>query len=202
MDRLEEQFTLIMKIWRNVFSETDGAFRKYEKSKSGRKWGYSSTINLALWDASYLAFADLLYEYPTEPIYVQCKDKLLAAMQDLFESGMLDLSGTVTVAKFMERKDIIHKAMKKVLSKEPVRTRSFKNVKELREKLFIAQDGLCSICSQTIDMNRIHDGNYVHLDHIVPFSKGRNVFNFSIILICAIVKLIILIHYFLIILLG
>ena len=171
MDRLEKQFLLIMKIWRNVFSETDGAFRKWEESKSG-KWGWSSTIYPALWDACYLAYADLLYEFPTEPIYAQCKDKLQAAMQDLFKSGKLDVGGTVTVAKFMERKDVIHKAMKKVLSEEPSRVRGFKNVKELREKLFVAQDGLCPICNQTIDGNRIHDGDYVHLDHIIPFSEG------------------------------
>ena len=171
MDRLEGQFLLIMKIWRNVFSESDGAFRKWEESKSG-KWGWSSSINPALWDACYLAYADLLYEFPTEPIYAQCKDKLQAAMQDLFKSGELDVGGTVTVAKFMERKDVIHKAMKTILSEEPPRTRGFKNVKELREKLFVAQDGLCAICHQTIDGNRIHDGDYVHLDHIIPFSEG------------------------------
>ncbi len=172
MDRLETEFSTIMKIWRNVFSESDGAFRKWEKSKSG-KWVWSSSINAPLWDACYLAFADLLYEYPTEPIYAQCKDKLYCAMQDLFRSGTLDLSGTVTVAKFMERKDVIHKAMKKVLSEEPRRTRTFTNTKELREKLFIVQGGLCTICNQTIDGNRIHDGSYVHVDHKTAWSKGK-----------------------------
>jgi hypothetical protein len=175
MERLQDQFCLIMKIWRNVFSETDGAFRKWEMAKNG-KWSYSSSIVPPLWDSMYLAFADLLYDYPTEPIYAQCKDELQLALQNLFKSGKLDVSGTVTVAKFMERKDVIHKAIKNVLKdaseKRPKRVRNFKNIESLRQDLYLIQGGRCAICNSSIDESRIQDGNYVHIDHIVPWSKG------------------------------
>lgn len=175
MEKLEEQFSIIMKIWRNVFSETDGAFRKWEINKS-RERVWSSSIVTPLWDVMYLAFADLLYDYPTEPLYAFCKDKLQSSIQDLFETGELDVSGTVTVAKFMERKDTIHKAMKKVLkdasTQRPRQVRRFKNVESLRMDLYFAQGGRCAICNSTIDKNRIQDGDYVHLDHIKPYSKG------------------------------
>jgi 5-methylcytosine-specific restriction endonuclease McrA len=178
MEKLEEQFTTIMKIWRNVFSESDGAFRKWEKSKRG-KYAWSPSIVSALWDVMYLAFADLLIEYPTEPVYAQCKDELQLTIQGLFESKELDVSGTVTVPKFMERKDTIHKALQKVLKKaadkqrqQPRRSRNFKNIETLRRDLYIAQIGRCPICGQTIDPKRIQDGDYVHIDHIKPWSKG------------------------------
>ena len=34
------------------------------------------------------------------------------------------------------------------------------------------QDGKCSECGGAIDERRIDQGDYVHLDHIVPHSKG------------------------------
>ena len=30
----------------------------------------------------------------------------------------------------------------------------------------------CSICNSSIDKTRLNDGNYVHIDHDVPYSKG------------------------------
>lgn len=176
MAKLEQQFALVMKIWRNVFSESDGAFRKWEQSKNGKNWSWSSSIIAPLWDVMYLVFADLLIEYPTEPIYAQCKDELQAAIKDLFQSGKLDVSGTVTVPKFMERKDAIHKAAKAVLKEASnnasKRGRNFSNVETLKRDLHNAQRGKCAICESTIDERRLDDGDYVHLDHILPWSKG------------------------------
>jgi len=179
MEKLEEQFSFIMRVSRNIFSESDGAFRKWEKSAKSGKWGWSSSIVAPFWDACYLAFADLLFDFPTEPIYAQSKDDLQKAIQDLFESEKLDISGTVTVAKFMERKDIIYSTLKATLQANALknagrRTRNFKNVEALREELYVAQGGRCSICNSTIDKNRLHDGSYVHIDHIQPWSQGGN----------------------------
>ena len=113
----------------------------------------------------------------TEPIYAVCKDELLSTMQDLFESGKLVVSGTVTVAKFMERKDVIYKAMKKVLNSKkrnvPRRQgRDFKIDESFRRDLYSSQGGRFPICDSTIDESRLLDGDYVHIDHIVPWSKG------------------------------
>jgi len=177
LEKLEEQFTFIMKAWRNVFSETDGAFRKWEKSSRNGKWTWSSSIIAPLWDVMYLVFSDLLFEFPTEPVYAQCKDELQITIKRLFETEKLDISGTVTVTKFMERHDTLLKALRDVLKRgseqqQSPRRRNFKEAELLRRELYIKQDGLCSICYSTIDKNRIDDGNYVHLDHSMPFSKG------------------------------
>lgn len=175
LEKLEKQFTTIMRIWRNVFSETDGAFRKYEQKKNG-EWSWSTSINAQLWDAMYLAFADLLITYPREPIYTGCKDTLQSAIKDLFEKGELDVSGAVTIPKFMERKDIILNALKNVLKnmsdEDKTDSRNFKDVAKLKIDLYKAQGGRCTICNQTIDRNRLDDGDYVNLDHVMPYSKG------------------------------
>lgn len=175
LKKLEEQFTTIMKIWRNVFSESDGAFRKYEQKKNG-EWSWSTSINAQLWDAMYLVFAELLISYPRETIYTKCKDKLQSAIKDLFEKGELDVSGVVTIPKFMERKNTIFNALNNVLEKVPDNdkrdSRNFKDVAKLKKDLYKAQSGRCTICNQTIDPNRLDDGDYVNLDHVMPYSKG------------------------------
>eukprot|EP00594_Rhizosolenia_setigera_P014879 CAMPEP_0178963618 /NCGR_PEP_ID=MMETSP0789-20121207/15140_1 /TAXON_ID=3005 /ORGANISM="Rhizosolenia setigera, Strain CCMP 1694" /LENGTH=533 /DNA_ID=CAMNT_0020648139 /DNA_START=368 /DNA_END=1969 /DNA_ORIENTATION=+ len=172
LEKLEEKFTTIMKIWRNVFSESDGAFRKYDQKKNG-EWSWSTSINAQIWDAMYLVVA---FTYPKEPIYTKCKDKLQSAIKDLFEKGELDVSGAVTIPKFIERKNTIFNALNNVLEKVPDKdkrdSRNFKNGAKLKKDLYKAQNGRCTICNQTIDPNRLDDGAYVNLDHKIPYSKG------------------------------
>jgi hypothetical protein len=172
--RQEEEFKFIMKVWRNVFSESDGAFRVWSMQRNG-KWGWSSTISSGLWDVMYLVLSELRHTYPTEPIYMQQKEEIQETIKELFQKEKLEVSSAVTVAKFMERRDIIRRALSAVLRNGGATSssrRQFPDSNNLKESLFESQNGLCAICGNEIDRRRLGDGTYVNLDHVKPFSLG------------------------------
>lgn len=175
LQRRGEEFVFVMKVWRNVFSEEGGAFRAWTWSDRNAKWQWSPSVSMGLWDVLYSVLVELRHSFPTEPIYMQNKEILKRAIQDLFESGKLEVSTTVTITKFLARRDTIRSALLAVLQKgqpDKASRRRFANTKALRERLFHQQEGMCSICGTGIDQQRLEEGDYVHLDHIVPFSKG------------------------------
>mmetsp|Transcript_60103 Transcript_60103/g.178202 ORF Transcript_60103/g.178202 Transcript_60103/m.178202 type:complete len:621 (-) Transcript_60103:80-1942(-) len=181
---LENEFRFVIKVWRGVFGDSDGAFRVWEGNGGKGSWGRS--INPALWDATYSVLSDLRRHYPAEVDYIRRQEELRGAVKYLFKSGMLDVSGIVTVPKYMERRHIIYNALRKALSPPAtsdsmttttppgLRPRTFPNITKLRSVLFQNQDGHCSICGGTIEEARLQDGKYVHIDHMVPYSKGGN----------------------------
>ncbi|KAL7576755.1 hypothetical protein ACA910_005670 [Epithemia clementina (nom. ined.)] len=210
----EEEFKFIMKIWRNVFSEEDGAFRAWEPKASSKNttttnnnngetttsWSWSAGIKGQLWDVLYVVSKELRLKYPTEPVYTRNKQQLKHVMKQLFELGQLDLTGPTSTAKFLHRRDTLVPALTNVLREDvgaggegtgvgggattattttrihPVaygqQRRSFSNALALKVDLYEEQKGLCTLCQQSIDRNRLDDGSYVHLDHVIPYSKG------------------------------
>lgn len=165
LERLAKEFIWIMKVWRNVMD--DGAFRVWQNGS------WSPGINKALWDVQYSVLAEIRQVYSAEPPYTRCKDRIKGAVKEMLSSGALDLSGTLTFAKFTERRDMLRRKLFDILqSDDGARRRSFDNPGLLREKLFVQQGGICPICNTTIDRSRIQDTSYVHIDHVHPFSKG------------------------------
>jgi hypothetical protein len=154
-----------MRIVRNVCG--DMAFRNPRKP---------SGISPARWDALYAALCDLRLEYPSEVAYIQNKDALgdsiarVLGDEDIWDSG-------ISTKKFVNRRNLLLNSMRDVLRQDasipnPKTSRSFSNERRLKQELYETQNGLCSICQQSIDLERLFDGSYVHLDHVHPFSKG------------------------------
>ena len=180
--RLREQFEFMLQIWGNIFSGTKGQFRTWtEKNKGQGDWHWNTqkqnrtSISVALWDVTYVVTGELRVRYPNPQMYTKCKDKLIQSIQHMFETNPNAFSGQVTSKKFAERKDILLQALATVLEEaNPQRgPRAFRDPDgQLREDLLVQQDGLCAICHQTLDPSRILDGDYAHMDHVVPYSKG------------------------------
>ena len=175
---MEEEFKFVMKVMRYLFSEDNGAFRVWSASQkmdgTSTTWAWSTSINLNLWDAMYLVVAELRHSFPKESMLARHKNGIRTAVKKLFESDELDLSGT-TGSKFNQRCHVIGGSLLDVVlaSDGSAVSRAFPDYDgKLRQDLFTAQNGLCTICQDTIDESRISDGSYVHIDHIKPFSKG------------------------------
>ena len=168
----KEEFEFVVKVCRNIFSESDGAFRVWSKQKNG-SWGWNRTITVGMWDVMYLVLAELRQQYPTEPVYIRQKEKIQAAIKDLFTTGALDISGPISTQKFYERRNLLSRVLSDVLGNDGGgETRSFRLAQKEKVALFDNQGGLCAICGGTMDKTRLDDGSYVHVDHIHPFSKG------------------------------
>ena len=175
LQQREEEFIFIMRVWRNVFSEDDGAFRAWVPSSKGNSkstWSWAPKITVGFWDVMYTVLVELRHLHPTEPVYMQNKEALKRAIQELFETEKLEVTSTVTIKKFLNRRNTIRRALLKVLDGASPTKRMFSHSKILKEQLFHKQNGQCSICGHAIDERRLNDGSYVHLDHVVPFSKG------------------------------
>ena len=106
-------------------------------------------------------------------MYTKCRAELQKAMKDLFHGQDLDLSQS-SAAKLLQRKELFKETLRKVLSalNPSLDRRTFPDNKTWRKKLYDKQEGLCAICKQALDAHRIADGEYAHLDHRIPHSKG------------------------------
>ena len=171
LQKYEDDFVFVMKVWRNVFSENAGAFRSWNQEKDGT-WSWTKSIKPQFWDVSYVVFKELRNEFPSEAVYTRNKEKLQNAIKRLFESGELDFNGPTSVAKFIHRRTIMTKTLAAILREQQDGKRQFDNPEKLKRKLYEQQRGLCTICNQSIDFHRLDDGSYVHLDHIRPYSMG------------------------------
>lgn len=181
LQKLRDQFEFTIKIWRNVFSGTDGVFRAWTERKESKNWHWKTSkykgtsISVPLWDAMYSVTGELRTRFPNPQMYTKCRDKLIRAIQEMFEMNPSVFMGHATAKKFAERKDLLQRTLAPVLRKANPQQggRSFRDDGgQLKEELFAKQRGKCTICAQTLDVNRILDGKYAHIDHIEPYSKG------------------------------
>ena len=178
---LKERLGFMLDVWDKVFSGTNGQFRAWVEVNRGRgDWDWNrrkqkkTTISTALWDAMFFVTDEMRTQYPNVQMYIKCKDGLVHAIQQVFETHGTAFAGQVTAKKFLESKDILLQAIRPVLEQAnpPRGSRAFRDPDELRKQLFQAQGGKCGICQQTLDPDRILDGRYAHLDHVIPYSQG------------------------------
>ena len=67
--------------------------------------------------------------------------------------------------------DIFDEELKKCV-KVGVDQRNFPRALETDRKLFDKQSGVCPLCQNAIDEDRLADTSYTEIDHIKPWSKG------------------------------
>ena len=179
-DYLEKkaEFEFVMRVVRDVFGPEKGAFCEYKEDKKGNfQWKSNyhngTPIHMRVWEAKYGAVADLRCHGFKESHFLENQVGIVEAMKGLFRSKELDL-GKPTMTKHAQNRDKIFSAMRSCLesSNNNAEPRSFPDSASLRQELFMKQGGKCSECGGEIDKGRINDGNYVHLDHKVPYSKG------------------------------
>ncbi|CAB9510309.1 Protein of unknown function DUF262 [Seminavis robusta] len=171
LSRRKTEFEFIMKVWGNVFSEDNGAFRTWTKDG-----GWGNNISKPFWPLMYAVLTEMKRKYPKAQMYTECKKELQNATKSLFTKHKLALSPQ-SGKKFLEQKALVDRVLSEVLSKaNPEHNngprRFAGDLDELRQRLYDKQEGNCNICNQTLDAKRIHDGSYAHLDHKTPHSKG------------------------------
>lgn len=61
-----------------------------------------------------------------------------------------------------------------IMAESPIRDtrRNFPLDIKGKETLYDRQYGYCTICDQSLDLKRIGDGRYVHIDHAIAHSRG------------------------------
>lgn len=95
----------MMKVARNVYE--DHPFRKWVPGRSQHKeYGWSKSIAPPLWDAGYLALAELLKEF--KPVqFTESKREIVNALKMSYEQGFFaqDTAAGITEKKFLARKD-------------------------------------------------------------------------------------------------
>jgi hypothetical protein len=169
------EFLNVVKVARGVFGEA--AFRKWapsSKRQNANDYVWSTGVSLPFWDAAYPALAELLIEF--QPVqFTQAKDNIVQALKESFESGFFrDNVGGMSKKQFIARKNefrrLVSDAIRQVSNSRLDDKRSFSP--GLRVQLHEAQSGKCGICNQIMDIRRLDDGKYVHIDHILPHSKG------------------------------
>ena len=132
-------------------------------------------MSTALWDVMLSVTFELRTQYPNVQMYTKCRDKLVRTFQEIFEEDGASFAGAVSAKKFLERKDVVLTKIRLVLEEAnpPRGSRSFQDPDGSRRRdLFHQQDGRCGICKQTLDPDRIDDGQYAHIDHKVPYARG------------------------------
>lgn len=161
--RQRSEFESVLRVARQVFG--DRAFRKIRKKQD--------TISATLWDAKFCAIAELLTVH-REIDFTKAKDRIASKLHESLETGFLSEDDNVTSGpKFIARKDQLKAMMQDAINHKRVprdRRRNFST--KLKHDLFERQNGLCGLCEQTIDQHRLEERNYVHIDHIIPHSKG------------------------------
>jgi 5-methylcytosine-specific restriction endonuclease McrA len=172
----KETFLFIMKVCGNVFAEDRAAFRVWQKQSDDEAWAWNKQISLPLWDSMYMALAELMVKYPRVSMYTKCKKELQMAAKALFEEhNLMPELQKKSKTKHLERKELIKRVLDEVLEEaNPNATgpREFSNREMLIPQLYQKQGGFCTRCEQTLDIDRIMDGRYAHIDHIQPYSKG------------------------------
>lgn len=75
---------------------------------------------------------------------------------------------------FLRRRDELKELMKNAITQAVGERDSRREFPSATNKydLYKRQGGVCAICHQTIDSERIEDTNYLHIDHKIPHSKG------------------------------
>lgn len=164
MEELQQEFTIVMKVARSVFG--DRAFRRGDQ-------GNKEKINVYIWDAMYSALAELLTEGYKHVNFTEASGSILQAWEDMIESKTLDGSQLRSKADFLERKETIKALFREAIKHaSPARDPQRAFSPEMKDGLYRKQSGLCAICGQNIDFERLGDGRYAQIDHITPHSRG------------------------------
>ncbi|KAA8494642.1 hypothetical protein FVE85_2883 [Porphyridium purpureum] len=177
--RKRSDFEKVMEISRNVFGRH--AFRRWKKLRGG-EYEWETSVNLLLWDAGVAAMIDLIRLYKSAQ-FTAAKSSMIQGIQKSYENEALgDLDGKRRTAFFIARRDEFKRIVNDAISNstpplDPIR--SFSSISDTSanrpvfvRKLSESQNGLCGICKQFMDEARFNEPGYVHIDHIIPHSKG------------------------------
>lgn len=166
MNMLEDyknEFKDVMDVARRVFG--DKAFR-YVFSKN-------KDVSAPFWDSGYSALAELLtHDGLKRAQFVQAKDAIVERLEKAMLAGEFESVKSMSKNNFMERKRKIQDIIRKAILQNAPRDSQRAFARTLVKPLFDEQKGKCHVCNQSIDEGRLGDGSYVHIDHIVPHSKG------------------------------
>ncbi|CAB9511662.1 Inherit from COG: conserved protein [Seminavis robusta] len=154
------EFESVIRVARQVFGTS--AFRKKKESLSN-----------TMWDAKYCAIAELLAVH-REVDFTRAKDHIAKALEYSIQFGFFSEDDEKTTAiKFLARKEHLKRIFQDALQEASVQRDTRRQFSpKLKQQLFEEQNGLCGLCEQTIDEQRLDEANYVHIDHIIPHSKG------------------------------
>lgn len=169
VEELKQEFKSVMKIAREVFG--DDAFRK--KNANSKK-GADPAISNTLWDAKYCAIAELMSTYK-ELDFTRSKDEIATGWEQSLESGFFSTDDNKTSAsKFDQRKYELKTILRNAIASSASGNRDSKRTfpKQWKQRLFDDQHGICAICGQSMDRDRLEETNYVHIDHKKPHIKG------------------------------
>ena len=185
LDDRRDEFEFVMRQARDVFE--GAAFRKYDEQAND----WTKSVDAAsLWGSLYHVLASgRKLNFWKETSLLQNKDRLKEVLSlayknhdflELFRSGrpsQKTLRARSTVLEGMIKSTLkgvsIHDIDISSLTDYDISPRTFnRNRKDHIQELYDKQDGLCGICNQTMDAERLGEGKYVQIDHIKPFSKG------------------------------
>ena len=160
-----QEFQQVMRIAREVFGRN--AFWKKRTPRT------TKALSLTLWDAKYAAIAELLDKYK-EIQFIKAKDRILADYKQNIKAGLFATDDEKTTrTKFVERKEELKRIIKQGIDEAaPALDNKRTFPSEWKLELFEDQQGLCGICNQTMDQDRLDDDGYAHIDHIFPHSLG------------------------------
>jgi len=161
----KQEFELVMRIAREVFG-TRAFWKKTTPQTTGN-------VSNTMWDAKYSAIAELLDTYK-EAEFIRAKDKLVTTYISNLKGGFFASDDELTSrTKFLKRKDELKRIFSQVLEAGTLNrdTKRFFSSK-LKWELYSQQGGVCGICNQTMDKERLGEEGYVHIDHIAPHSLG------------------------------
>lgn len=172
MEEKEREFQSVMKFARTVFG--DYAFRRWAPRRgSSDDFCWDKNISTNLWDAMYSALAELSIEGYKQVDFTKAKGAIVQSLKTAFESKTLDVSQLRAKTHFLERKETLKTLLRDSIKKSsPVRASQRAFPTKLRRPLYDEQGGRCAICGQEIELDRIDDGRYVHIDHRIPHSNG------------------------------
>lgn len=105
--------------------------------------------------------------------FTEAKGALLHGLTTMFKKGFQERQGQLSAQKFLSQKDEMKSVFRGAIpSKSSKRDSRRACPKEWRRPLYDRQEGLCALCGETIDLKRIEDGGYVHMDHILSHSRS------------------------------
>lgn len=180
IDWKKKEFESVMTVSRNIFGSA--AFRKWAPIKGEKGYHWGRDVSIPMWDAGYSAIAELLVDM--EPVqFTQSKDAIVEGLKTSFVEGFFSNDSASTSDKlFRERKQEMKRIIREATAWRQIReaigaTSGHRDAKRIfpaawRQPLYDQQGGICGICNQSMDKDRLSDGQYAQIDHIIPHSRG------------------------------
>lgn len=168
----EREFQSVMKVARSIFG--DVAFRRWAPRRgSTNDFCWDKKISPKLWDAMYSAIAELYAEGYKHVNFTEAKGAIVQSLKAAFENKTLGVSQLRDKTHFVDRKEALKTLLRDSMQNAtPARAPQRAFPAKLRRPLYDEQRGRCAICGQEIELERISDGRYVHIDHRIPHSTG------------------------------